>query len=440
MSKIECLLAETYQHNVQVAFTPNIFHLGILNMSPSEITIQFSCEYDSDNTEEQFLWKYNEIYCQTSDVFFKLIDLERITADFGVFQDSSYNRWYHRAIYSIQYVICSVSPFSTFDNLTGFSITSKEINRWIGNTHKQENILQYYENRDNGKFELTEFITGTTLDSSLKCDYNITLYHNSPEYKGGILFPPEITMHYFQPVNINRIITDLFYLADVFSFLIGENITIEKSYLYLGQFLGRPKETYLYYKHIKKEDTTNDNYGVFFPLGTDLRFKHSDTPEFPLKIFQDYFGLNDYNKRLIKQFIKSRIMLNNEDKYLSLFRIAEKLSYRKNFNTKENLENEYKHIKDMFPNNIQILTKTEEMVKLRHDITHANEYIVDEMTLQFYIDAINILSTFLIMKKLLNIDEQIINKVLPRHRLLQRMVVPKVYFSEKEIKEKESIT
>jgi len=437
VEKFECLLGETYQFDVEVAFTPNIFHLGTLKMSHKDITIRFSCEYDRDDNDEIFRRKYEEVFCQSKDIYFKLFNLEMINADNGVFHNSSYNRMYYRATYSVQYMICSESPLSANDILAGFSIYSKDINKWIGNTNKQEEILNHYESPDSDIIDLSEFSTELSSDCLLKCDYTTTVYHNSPEYMGGISYPPRIIISYLKQVSFKQIINDLYYLLDTFSFLIGESIAIKKAELTLCGFHRNMVKTYIYFRHEKKKHENGKNHVVFFPLGTDLRFRMDDVPEFPIKTFQNFFSLNDYKRRLIKQLLKSRTMAIGEDKYLSIFRIAEKLSYRKKCKTIDNMKIEFECIKDFFPDNF-IINHLQKMVRLRHDISHANEYSVDDRTLQLYIGAVDVLATFLIMKKLLTLNEEIIAKVLPRHRDLQSMVVPKIYYSDNGLKEKES--
>jgi len=437
VEKFECLLGETYQFDVEVAFTPNIFHLGTLKMSHKDITIQFSCEYARDNNEENFHWKYEEIFCQSKDLYFKLFNLEMINADNGIFHNCSYNRMYYRATYSVQYMICSESPLSVNDILIGFSIYSKDINRWIGDTRKQEAILNYYVSPDSNTVDLSEFSTELSSDCLIKCDYTTTIYHNSPGYMGGISYPPRIIISYLKQVNFKRIINDLYYLLDVFSFLIGENILIRDARLTLYGFHRNIVKTYIYFCHNQEKSIKNKKHVVFFPLGTDLRFRMDDVPEFPIETFKSFFSLNDYKRRLIKQLLKARTMAIGEDKYLSIFRVAEKLSFRKGHNVTENMMRAYEYIKDFFPDNF-LNDHIEKMVKLRNDISHANEYSVDERTLQLYIGAVDVLATFLIMKKLLIINEQIIVKVLPRHRELQSMVVPKIYYSDNRQKEKES--
>jgi len=436
VEKFECLLGETYQFDVEVAFTPNIFHLGTLKMNPKDITIQFSCEYARDDNEENFYRKYEEVFCQSKDLYFKLFNLEMINANNGIFHNCSYNRMYYRATYSAQYVICSESPLSVNDMLTGFSIYSKDINRWIGNTKKQEEILNNYESPDSNAIDLSEFSTELSSDCLLKCNYTTTVYHNSPEYMGGISYPPRIIISYLKQVSFNRIINDLYYLIDIFSFLIGESVIIEEANLALAGFHRNIVKTYIYFRHEKRKHEENKRYVVFFPLGIDLRFKMDDIPEFPIEIFKNFFDLNDYKQNLIKQLLKARTMAIGEDKYLSIFRVAEKLSFRKGHNTTDNMTREYEYIKNIFPDNF-LNDHVERMVVLRNDISHANEYSVDDRALQLYIGAVDVLATFLIMKKLLTIDEQIIAKVLPRHRELQSMVVPKIYYSDNGQKEKE---
>jgi hypothetical protein len=437
MEKFECLLRKTYQFNVEVAFTPKIFHLGTLKMSHKDITIQFSCEYAKYENEENFHRKYEEVFCQTRDLYFKLFNLEMINASNGVFHDYSYNHMYFRATYSVQYVICSESPLSLNYMVAGFSIYSKDINRWIGNTKKQEAILNNYESPDSNAIDLSEFSMELSSDCLFKCNYTTTVYHNSTEYMGGISYPPRIIISYLKQVSFSQIIKDLYHLLDIFSFLIGENIVINDAKLTLCGSHSNIAKTYIYFRHGEKKHIKSNGHVVFFPLGKDLRFRMDDVPEFPIKIFKTFFDLNDYKRRLIKQLLKARAMAIGEDKYLSIFRVAEKLSFRNGHNTKDNMMRAYEYIKDFFPDNF-LNDHVEKMVDLRNDISHANEYSVDDRTLQLYIGAVDVLATYLIMKKLLIIDEQIIVKVLPRHRELQSMVVPKIYYSDNGQKGKES--
>jgi hypothetical protein len=63
METTELLLDKNYEFDIQVSFTPDVYHLGVLKLSPDGITFQVVCEYSDTDTSEQFEYKYDAITC-----------------------------------------------------------------------------------------------------------------------------------------------------------------------------------------------------------------------------------------------------------------------------------------------------------------------------------------------------------------------------------------
>jgi hypothetical protein len=468
-------LDQKYEFEVSIAFNSEKYHFGTLKLTQTEITIQFSCEYNLPDAEN-FKSLYADVKCYSNDEHFLLINLNRIEAHEGILDYSE--RYFYKASYSVQYVIINDSPFVNSNMIASFSVSSSDINRWIGNTNKQEEILQTYETAISKPFKRTEFIRQITLKNTLMCSYTVSFFHDSPNYKGGIIFPPRISFGYSSNTDISSLIKDIHRFIDIFSFIIGKRLFIDAIRINLSISFGQNKKAYLYFCYSQGQNIATDV--VFFPLGTDLRIKLENIPEFPLNLFDRYFMLSEYYQNLLRRFLNAREMIIGEEKFLAVFRLAEKLSFEKKeyfpedvnnkiltitkdylksngykskdvssylkrlkkvneskYNTEATLIKTFSLIKEFIPEDANINESVGKMVKLRNDITHANEYHPDEMKLGIFINLLDVLVTYLFLKNVLGVMDDIITLILPRHKQLRRIFVPKIYYSSKNDDKKE---
>jgi hypothetical protein len=469
MTNEKLLLNKKYEFRVFVAFTPGNYHLGTLKLSPNKISIQFSCEFDTFNGEEPFEYHYDEVQCNNFHDYFILLNVEMVRMEDGMLGSS--RKCYRKAEYTIKYVIKQNSYTFNTNNIWGFSLNFLELNEWIGNTTKQEDILFHYENKNFDKMDITEFWTFLSTDSKLICHYDWAAYHNSSEQRGGVSFSPKMSCVYAHSVNFERMISDFASLVNFFSLIIGKEINIENITL-IGQYsIGGNNKAYMYFCH--KSFSASDSHLTFFPLGTNMRFKQENIPEFPLGLFSTYFSLSEYNRNLVKRFLNARTMIYGEDKFLALFRLAEKLSFSKKeyfskdindkllpcvktlltdngvsdkdaskfikriekvYESKNNTEATilipFSVIKPFLPEGTQDNSIIGKMTKLRNDITHANEYDTNESTLRLYINLLDVMVIYLILSKLLGVEDNVIAFVLPRLEHIRSLVVPNIYYSD----------
>ena len=176
--------------------------------------------------------------------------------------------------------------------------------------------------------------------------------------------------------------------------------------------------------------------------------------ETPLSIFQNYFKLDDYKKSFFKVFRKYKMFHYTEDKFLGYFRILENLMFDKkekftesymkiyleniNLSDEEKLEEKSKLEKNLdksiidrkekikfivFHNKfINVVsdnyklkvnfTDVEEIVKLRNDISHFNDYKITQNNLEKYIDYLEILVNYVLLRLIGYSDESFLNNMI----------------------------
>lgn len=287
---------------------------------------------------------------------------------------------------------------------------------------------------------------------------------NSPEQKAGIEYPPFAYFAIEEPSNFfnaKKIVKDFFY---IFYLILGYQIKLDKIIFDTDGIncLENKIDAYYYFPILSKqaEKLIKKSDYVLYPFGKNLRFDTSGLPDFPLDSLSIYFNLNDYKKDLFRKFnFYSNLPYNSEEKFLGLFRLVEKLTLIqkpyfadniiceifkivklklienncnkkdiRNFISKCCKENVSKYNTEAciikFLKSIHIDLKKEikfdndtiqKMVKLRNDITHVNDYYIDEEILISYIFFLDFLTIYLLLKEI-KVEEDKISKVLLRYK------------------------
>ena len=188
-------------------------------------------------------------------------------------------------------------------------------------------------------------------------------------------------------------------------------------------------------------------------MGHNLKFNNNNIIETPLSIFQNYFKLDDYKKSFFKAFRKYKMFHYTEDKLLGYFRILENLMFDKeekftenyikiyleniNLSDEDKLKEKSKLVKvlnqsiidrkekikfivfhnkfiNVLSNNYKLkvnFNDVEEIVKLRNDISHFNDYKITQNDLERYIDYLELLLNYVLLRLVGYGDESFLNNI-----------------------------
>ena len=330
------------------------------------------------------------------------------------------------------------------DNFIQLSFNSKDLQKWIQTTNLQRNILDNYLLKEHNNIDLKEVLIDIE-DMYLIIHYPTTRYLDSSNNRAGIKFKPTINLSFQQEVSFEYIRKKYFELLNLLYLLFGYDLNIDEINLIND-------ESSFSYFYKQKLDRSYDK-NVFIPLGHNLKFNHNNIIETPLSIFQNYFKLDDYKKSFFKAFRKYKMFHYTEDKLLGYFRILENLmfdkkeifteSYMERYLENINLSDEDKlkekstlvkglnkciidrkeKIKfivfhnrfiNVLSNNYKLkvnFTDVEEIVKLRNDISHFNDYKITQNDLEKYIDYLELLVNYVHLRLVGYSDENFINNL-----------------------------
>jgi hypothetical protein len=318
------------------------------------------------------------------------------------------------------------------------------LQKWIQSTNLQIEILDNYLLKDHKNIDLIELMIDVE-DMYLFIHYPTTRYLDSSNNRAGIKFKPTMNLSFKQEVSFEYIRKKYFELLNLLYLVFGYDLNIDEINL-----LNDESSFSYFYK--QKLDRTYDK-NVFIPLGHNLKF-NNNIMETPLSIFQNYFKLDDYKKSFFKVFRKYKMFHYTEDKFLGYFRILENLMFDKkekftesymkiyleniNLSDEEKLEEKSKLEKNLdksiidrkekikfivFHNKfINVVsdnyklkvnfTDVEEIVKLRNDISHFNDYKITQNNLEKYIDYLEILVNYVLLRLIGYSDESFLNNMI----------------------------
>ena len=228
-------------------------------------------------------------------------------------------------------------------------------------------------------------------------------------------------------------------LLNLFYLLIGYDIKVSQTLLYSDN-----NDTMSYYYN-QDLDRRSDRL-IFLNLGHNLRFEQSHTNALPLNLFQNYFALSSYKKRLFSYYKKYKLFNYGEENFLGFFRILENTMFNNEILSEElaeklKKEESRENLKEFRINNcknkkiksqdcityIKLLvfynmldtelreeiriTKQDirNIVKLRNDITHFNEYNVSNEKIKNYAVFLEFFSTYTLLRLLDYPKEQFLN-------------------------------
>ncbi|CAI0845272.1 HEPN domain-containing protein [Serratia quinivorans] len=454
--KSEIILSESYEFHVVIKKDGDSF-AGHLQLSPSNIKLRVMGE-SSNERDFTIGWEnQNIITCHCYNKQFVLINLKINSAMNRVITRHPSVVVYHEIIYDIDFLISSESIIKVNDLYSCIHIHSNTINKWIGNTVKQQQLIEHHYKMMSGgsKDIISPLELSTEIDGmgELLVGYNFSLHMISSNFSAGINFPPSLGVNLYEKTNYQGIYELYNQLYDLMSFLIGDEVSVQKITIEKDKSFGS-RETYIYYP-TEKSATQRYKTVILFPLGHNLRHDTLGLPPVPLSLFNSFF--NSDRKTYINKYIKYRRMLSSEERFLGFFRLLESICYIEKEYLDSNLLSETltkskpvlfkifenkKSVNELL-NRIKVVNKskynTEKCIrdflkklptemtskwkysyseisaicKLRNDITHANEHSINDDNL---LEIEKFTEVLLVISLLLNlgVNKEHINIIIDR--------------------------
>ncbi len=396
------------------------------------------------NTPYGFELSYDKLYCEYNNYNIELINLSILkysTSFYSQTRDIAYN---------IEKIL--FKEYLAKDEYTKIVIKAKDINTWVGFTNFQHELSNNIHNR---AYEWTKEIFKNIICN----DFNFNIVYSkdvNQDILNGITtykYLPYIELEFINNLNFEEIEKVYFELLDLFYLLLGFDLDVEQ--VILKSEKENYNNTYFYYK--KDYELIKKDY-VFISLANDLFNQYRE--ELKLEIFPNYFQLDEYKKSFFEAFRKYKMFHYTEDKLLGYFRILENLMFNKEEKFTEKMLDIYidnitideaeklKEKKILLEGNDKIkkvvdkpiihrkekikfivfhnkfinvlsdnyklkvnFTDVEEIVKLRNDISHFNDYKITQNDLEKYIDYLEFLVNYVLLRLIGYSDESFLNNI-----------------------------
>ncbi|MCS0438235.1 ApeA N-terminal domain 1-containing protein [Vibrio diabolicus] len=452
----ELRLSETYELNVTID-VKGVPFAAKLKLSPREILLHVFGEV-REGRKFAFDWSNMEnLECHCINKTFILNNVNLLRASKRTL--TSYNKdvVVIECSYSVGYLVLVPSNFYQehrgFDSL---SLHSSCLNRWLGHTKKQREIVDSYYNKDpfSNADLLNEFYIPLTSNEYFTVGYNLTVYDSPNSFSAGMVFTPSFDYIFSEKLSAHDVKSKFDELYTLLVFFIGRDFLIEKIDISYGQ---SRQSASLYFPTEQLSPRNSMDY-EFFPCGHNLNYDQLGLPSLPLKSFSNFFNLDKHEKNHFFKYLKYKRMTSDEEKFLGYFRLLESLCKKeksfidedtlndlikksrnyiiKKIGDKKNVTsflkglpnynkrkyNTAKCIHDFYlslPKEITeswSLSKSDipRVTKQRNDITHANDYYINDRDLHrdtIFIEVLLVLS----LSKSIEINFKIMEKII--HRL-----------------------
>ncbi|WP_148623666.1 hypothetical protein [Aliarcobacter cryaerophilus] len=427
----ELFLFEKYELDVYIIIEDNKPIKGRLVINEEKTKLEIY------NTPYGFKLSYDKLYCEYNNYNIELINLSILKNSISFYSQT------RDIVYSVEKIL--FKEFCVNDNYKKIIIKSKDINTWVGFTNFQHELSNNIHNR---AYEWTK-----ELFKNIKCnDFNFNIVYCkdvNQDILNGITtyrYLPYIELEFINNLNFDEIEKNYFELLYLFYLLLGFDLDVEQ--VILKSEKENYNNTYFYYK--KDYKSIKKDY-VFISLGNDLFRQYREGLK--LDIFPNYFQLDEYKKSFFKAFRKYKMFHYTEDKLLGYFRILENLMFNKeekftenyikiyleniNLSDEDKLKEKSQLVKvlnksiidrkekikfivfhnkfiNVLSNNYKLkvnFTDVEEIVKLRNDISHFNDYKITQNDLEKYIDYLELLVNYVLLRLVDYSDENFINNL-----------------------------
>lgn len=449
-------LDENQTINVTWKYNKNSF-AGKLSLSPSNITIKFTGETRCGREFPFLSIPEDELICGSFTSTFIVYNLKPIR---GFSKNLDEDSTFFECEYSVGHLI--FLPTSYYNERFGIEcidIHSDILSSWIGITKKQQEIIKLHSQGENlftHEFDANQISCCVNEDLFLSIGYNLSTYQSFKDFSYGFEYHPSLSLHFRNDQNFSSI-KHLF--DDIYSllyFVIGSDFSIKKVALHVEHHSQRMLG-FLYFP-TKIEHRAEKSPYYFFPLGHDLAFDTIGLPSLPIHVFEKFFSLEQKHKSLFVKLLKYRRMNNIEERFLGYFRLLESLCHqtkchldpdalntlikrvkpfmrryfhnskgvssflnglprfnRSKYNTEKCISDFYRTLPTTITNEWNLNAEyIKNICTLRNDITHANDFYIDEQELTRNTVFIETLLIFSLGEKI-GIDMEIMGSVI--HRL-----------------------
>ncbi len=441
----ELFLDNSYTFHVNVEYESS-HYAAVLSLTPRRIELKIMGEISEDRGLRPPWGNLETLRCRDLNTSFLLVGLKAISGWTSTVERQPKHIGFFENVYEVQHVIYFAKGAGSKLAFYGVDIRSMTISNWVGYTSTQDKIMEVEHNRAALLEQpdlLKEFLVSIPNIGSIGVGYNLSFSYSLTEYKAGIAFPPSLTFGFASECGPAKAIELMEELYILFAFITGGELTIEKiTFLYRtsgGRWASTPTVYYPRDKYPKREGRS-----VLFPLSLNLRSDQSELPEFPLAAFAKYFALDIRERRYFEKYVRYRRLNNIEERFLGYFRVLESLCFKERFYFDQQAlqklsdkakpylvkyfgdaktvgsflkrlpkfnasrYNTEKCIRDVFeaiPGDITKrwgLQKKDigSICKLRNDISHANDYEVDDFLIQEMTGFIEILLIISLFDKL----------------------------------------
>lgn len=345
---------------------------------------------------------------------------------------------------------------------SGFSIEAEMIKKWTGITNKQADLLLQNSGRSfspNADHDLNLFEIPLENIGVLYLAYNLNLHTSIDSMSSGVKLTPQLGVYFVGCKDIATLLKEIRKIYALLSFFWGEDFMINHLKVTLPHIRGSYISAYYTNNY-----ENNKNSSPAFPLGFDVRDRVNSYEGLPLDLFQEYYKLEDSKVEYFIKYLRYKRMKSNEEKFLGYFRILERLVHttgtyvdeeslkkllgrsRKYLTKKLNSRsddirslcnkvikgNQGKYVThdcvsrffDEIPEEIKLSmsfnrSDIQRICKLRNDMTHANDYEVNEDDLYHYIKFIHQLLIFALVKNLLGVSLDVLIPLTDRFKFFK---------------------
>jgi len=420
---------------------------GTLKISPKETTLRvmgerpFSPEFENSEIIECTSFRNSFLLTDISLKYFRNTNLSlNITGHSGGFSEVEFN---------IGFIIKSTAGINKNTLFNGFHIDADMIKKWTDVTNKQAYLLSAGNNAlDLPIGDLNLFEAPLNTDGSIRISYQLSLHSSLESISSGMKITPYLDRFFEENKNIVEVYNEIKKLYSLINYFWGCDFHFNHIKISLPNALGVKTSAFFSTKEIKSVL----NYPLI-PLGIDLRAQIEHYQGLPLDAFIAFYSLPGNGSDFFTKYMRYKRLNSDEDKFLGYFRILEKLVHAEGFYVnQEILENllvrsekylinkfgcRKKDIKgfsgriisangskyntetcigrfiDTIPEELKsILEFTKDdlriICRLRNNITHANDYFIEDEELHSFTKFIHQLLIFAIYSKLLNLPLELL--------------------------------
>ncbi|MCG3686548.1 hypothetical protein L5F35_10020 [Aliarcobacter butzleri] len=434
----ELFLFDKYELNVYLIIENNKPIKGRLIINEKEIKLEVY------NTPYDLKFNYDKLYCEYDNYNIELINLSILEYSTSFYSETK------DIVYNIEKFL--FNEYSAQNEYKKIRIKSKDINTWVGFTKFQHELANDIYKR------AYDFTTG--LFKNIKCNnFNFSIIYckevNQDIFNGITTYKylPYFELNFQNNLKFKEVENIYFELLDFFYLLLGFDLDVEQV-VFESEQNGHNK-SYFYYK--KDYELMKKDY-IFISLANDLFEQYRESLK--LEILPNYFELGDYKKTFFKAFRKYKMFHYTEDKFLGYFRILENLMFDKKekftekmldiyiYNITINEKEKQKEKQILLEGNDKIektvdkpiiyrkekikfiifhskfinvlsgnyklkvnFTDVEKIVKLRNDISHFNDYKIIQNDLERYIDYLEFLVNYVLLRLIQYSDESFLNNI-----------------------------